>query len=202
MIKNYNLIKLLETYRKHFWNLDPGSKMYWLLVSLVTHFFKPHRKRQIVPFRLVDDYVYNKLIEASYRVEIISPFDQEFDSVTAWEFRDFLCVLKLLSEADSEKLDGFIYLGKENGIYTFEKVEIPEDGGELVRLGIYFDVTFGYFDDGDDDVEYCAAFCFTDSENTVKTNANVVFYTIKNKGSNAEIELKLCTNKNDMESKK
>jgi len=175
MIKDYDFIKIMKTYRKYFWTendcspySEPNGCYYWLLIGLITHFYTPYRKKQTVRFENVDDFVYNRLLKAGYYEPFSSSYLSGFNSDSAWKFRDFLCVLKLLSETDADELKDFVFLRTEGDLcaekdFTFQKIEMPEDGSTLIRHNIFFDITFITVQDydvrGKMQDDYRAVFC-------------------------------------------
>ena len=187
MIKNYDFIKIMKTFRKYFFHEDymspycePYGCYYWLLIGLITHFYTPNRKKQIVRFEKVEEFIYDRLIDAGYNETFRSSFCGGFDSDLLWTFRDFLCVLKFLSETDSDELKDFIFLKCEERIYTFQKIKIPEDGSEIMKLNNFFDITFITVQDNDErgniQEEYKAVFCKTNNGEIVECD-KPIFYS-------------------------
>lgn len=187
MIKDYDFIKIMKTFIKYFWHEDymspycePYGCYYWLLIGLITHFYTPYRKKQIVRFEKVEKFIYNRLIDAGYNETFRSSFCGGFDSNLLWAFRDFLCVLKFLSETDSDELKDFIFLKCEERIYTFQKIKIPEDGSEIMNLNNFFDITFITVQDNDErenmQEEYKAVFCKTNNGEIVECD-KPIFYS-------------------------
>lgn len=193
MIEDYDFIKIMKTFRKYFFHEDymspycePYGCYYWLLIGLITHFYTPYRKKQIVRFEKVEEFIYNRLIDAGYNETFRSSFCGGFDSDLLWAFRDFLCVLKLLSETDSDELKDFIFLKweerikYEERIYTFQKIKIPEDGSEIMKLNNFFDITFITVQDNDErgnmQAEYKAVFCKTNNGEIVECD-KPIFYS-------------------------
>lgn len=120
------------------------------------------------------------MIDAGYNETFRSSFCGGFDSDLLWAFRDFLCVLKFLSETDSDELKDFIFLKCEERIYTFQKIKIPEDGSEIMKLNNFFDITFITVQDNDErgnmQEEYKAVFCKTNNGEIVECD-KPIFYS-------------------------
>ncbi len=91
-----------------------------------------------------------------------------------------MCVLKFLSETDSDELKDFIFLKCEERIYTFQKIKMLDDVSEIMKLNNFFDITFITVQDNDErgnmQEEHKAVFCKTNNGEIVECD-KPIFYS-------------------------